>query len=89
MQLLIGQYHEHIVVIGQVLKRLLGAFSHTQNALGPVVEKVDNAIWINLYRLDSAIGFRHTYSLDSHLSNGKCYPTFEQPGPGGSNSFIS
>ena len=72
MQLLIGQYHEHIVVIGQVLKRLLGAFSHTQNALGPVVEKVDNAIHgINHYPADNAIGFRNqTCPLDSDLSGG-------------------
>ena len=37
----------------------------------PVVQKVDNAIrWINLYSVDSVIGFPNTYQLDSDLSNG-------------------
>ena len=30
--------------------------------------------------MDSAIDFPHTYPLDSDLSSGKRYPTFEQPG---------
>jgi len=38
--------------------------------------------WINHYPLDSAIDFPNTYLLDSDLSSGYCYPTFEQPGPG-------
>ena len=40
----------------------------------PVVQKVDNAIHrINLYPLDSAIGFPNTYSLlDSDLSGPTC-----------------
>ena len=52
--------------------------------LAPVVHKVDNAInRINLYPLDSAIGFSNIYhALDSDLSGGKRYPSFEQPGPG-------
>ena len=38
---------------------------------GHVVEKVESAIrQINLYPLDSAIGFRNTYLLDSDLSGG-------------------
>ena len=37
----------------------------------PVDQKVDNAIqWINLYAVDSAIGFPNTYPLDSDLSGG-------------------
>ena len=37
--------------------------------LGWVVQKVDNAIyWINLYPVDSAIGFPNTYRPDSDLS---------------------
>ena len=37
----------------------------------PVVQKVDNAIhYTNHYPLDSAIGFRYTYVLDSDLSSG-------------------
>ena len=37
----------------------------------PAVKKLDNAIqWINLYPEDSAIGFAHTYPLDSDLSGG-------------------
>ena len=52
--------------------------------LAEVVQKVDNAIdRINLYPLDSAIGFPNTSPLDSDLSGGHCYPAFEQPGPGG------
>ena len=37
--------------------------------LAPVVQTVDNTIYrINLYPLDSAIGFPNTYPLDSDLS---------------------
>ena len=37
----------------------------------PVVQKVDNAIHrINLYPLDSAIGFPNNYLLDSDVSSG-------------------
>ena len=39
--------------------------------LAPVVQKVDSAIHrINLYSLDSAIGFPNTYPLDGDLSGG-------------------
>ena len=39
--------------------------------LAPVVLKMDNAIHrINLYSLDSAIGFPNTYPLDGDLSGG-------------------
>ena len=50
----------------------------------PVVRKVDNAIHrINhACPVDSSIGFPNIYSLDSDLSGGYHYPTFEQPGPG-------
>ena len=35
----------------------------------PVVNRVDSAIrWINLYPMDSAIGFASTYSLNGELS---------------------
>ena len=37
---------------------------------------------INLYPADSVIDFCNTYPLDSDLSGGYRYPTFEQPGPG-------
>ena len=51
--------------------------------LAPVVQKVDNAIQrINLYPVDSAIGLPNTYLLDSDISGGQGYPTFEQLGPG-------
>ena len=47
-----------------------------------VVQKVDNTIHhITLYPLDSAIGSPNTYQLDSDLSSGQCYPSFEQQGP--------
>ena len=49
--------------------------------LAPVVQKVDRAIhWINLYPLDSAIGFPNTYlavvvqTLDSAIHRIKIYP---------------
>ena len=44
--------------------------------------QVDNAMhWINLYPLDSAIGFPNTYQLDSDLFVGWRYPAFQQLGP--------
>ena len=47
----------------------------------PVIQKVDSAIHgINYYAVDNAIGFLTTYLLNSDLSGGECYPTFEQPG---------
>ena len=37
----------------------------------PVVQRVDNIIqWINLFPLDSTIGFPDTYPLASGLSSG-------------------
>ena len=37
----------------------------------PVVRKVDSVIhWISYYQLDSAIGYRNTYPLDSDLFGG-------------------
>ena len=51
--------------------------------LAPVVQTLDSAIHrINHYPADSVIGFPNTYLLDSDLSGGKRYPTFEQLGPG-------
>ena len=46
----------------------------------PVVQKMHyNAInWINRYSLDSAFSFPNTYPLDSDLSGGYPYSTFEQ-----------
>ena len=39
--------------------------------LAPVVQTLDSAIqWINLYPVNSAIGFPNTYLLDSDLSDG-------------------
>ena len=35
-----------------------------------------------LYSVDSVIGFRNTYPLDSDLSDGQHYPAFDQLGPG-------
>ena len=39
-----------------------------------------NIHWISHYPADNAIGFCTTYLLDSDLSGGQCYPTFQQPG---------
>ena len=50
--------------------------------LARVVQTLDSAIHrINHYQADSVIDFRNTYQLDSDLSGGYRYPTFEQPGP--------
>ena len=41
------------------------------SCMAPVVQKADSANqWINLYPVDSAIGFPNTYPLDSDLSGG-------------------
>ena len=56
--------------------------------LTPVVQKLDSAIHrINLHPVDNANGFP-TYPLDSDLSGGWRYPTFEQLGPGLSSLCI-
>ena len=50
--------------------------------LAPVVQTLESAIhWIKIYPVDNAIGLPNTYQLDSDLSGGLRYPTFEQPGP--------
>ena len=50
----------------------------------PVVQKVESAIHrINRHPVNSAIGFPKTYPLDSDLSDGWRFPTFEQTGPEG------
>ena len=56
---------------------------HAINFQVAVVQKVDNVIhWINLYPVNSAIGFPNTYPLEGDLSDGQRYPSFEQPVPG-------
>ena len=51
--------------------------------LASVVQTLDSAIhWVNHYPLDNSIGFASVYLLDSDLSDGQCYPSFEQLGPG-------
>ena len=60
-----------------------GARSFMSSASGFSCSKGDNAIhWINLYPVDSVIGFPNTYPLDCDLSDGWRYPKFKQPGPG-------
>ena len=45
--------------------------STQQTLQAPVVQKVNSVIQrINLYPMDSAIGFPNTYPLDSDLSGG-------------------
>ena len=47
----------------------------------PVVQMLDSAIhWINHYPLVNSIGFASVYPLDSDLSGGQRYPSFEQWG---------
>ena len=49
----------------------------------PVVQTLDSAIHrINHYPADKYYGNQLRYSLDSDLSGGQRYPTFEQPWPG-------
>ena len=49
--------------------------------MAPVVQKVDSAIHrINLYPVDSAIGFPNTSPLNSVLSDGQRDTAFEQLG---------
>ena len=49
----------------------MAAVTSCENVLAPVVQKADNTISrINLYPLDSAIGFPNIYPLDSDLSGG-------------------
>ena len=56
---------------------------HCPEDLAPVVQTLDSAIhWINHYPLDNSIGFASVYLLDSNLSGGQRYPSFEQLGPG-------
>ena len=44
---------------------------------------MDSAVHrINHYPADNSIGFASVYPLDSDLSGGQRYPSFEQLGPG-------
>ena len=73
-----------IGVISGRLRHNPGELAGMNNNQVQVVQKVDNAIhWINLYSLNSAIGFANTYLLDSYLSCVKRFPVVEQTGPGG------
>ena len=50
--------------------------------LAPVVQTLDSGIHrINHYPADKYYGNQLRYLLDSDLSCGQRYPTFEQPGP--------
>ena len=47
-----------------------------------VVQRLDSAIHqIKVCSLDNTIGFPNKHPLNSDLSGGQRYPTFEQPGP--------
>ena len=59
--------HENVDSRFQSLARFWASYIEQ----GPAVKKVDNAIHrINLYPVDSGIGFAHTYPLDSDLCGG-------------------
>ena len=45
------------------------------------IQLLNNWGLINHYPVDSAIGFPNINPMDSDLSGGERYPTFEQPGP--------
>ena len=67
--------------MNELLNMMADSVFHS-HALAPVVQKVDSAIHrIKICLVDNAIGFPNTYPLDSDLSGGLRYPTFEQPGP--------
>ena len=54
----------------------------SQSKQAPVFQTLDCAIYqIKIYLVDNAIGFPNTYPLDSDLSGGLRYLTFE-PAPG-------
>ena len=51
-------------------------------ASGRSCSKADNDIHRrNLYPVDGAIGVPNTYLLESDVSKGQHYPSFELPGP--------
>ena len=52
------------------------------NHQAPVVQTFDSTLHqIKICLVDSAIVFPNTYPLESDLSGGQRYPTFEHPGP--------
>ena len=71
---------------GEIPNKRAPRFQHVwitvSNWQALVIQKVDNAIHcINLYPAHNAVGIHNTYPLDSELSGGLCYRTFNQPGP--------
>ena len=61
------------VIFSRISNRLASVVPRLDSAIhfGPVFQNVDNAIHrINVYPLNSAIGFPNTYPLDSDLSGG-------------------
>ena len=69
-------------------KKLAPSFNNTLSCpastnQAPVVQTLDSAIhWINHCPQDNSIGFASVYPLDSNLSAGQRYSSFEQLGPG-------
>ena len=56
----------------------------------PVTETLDSAIYrINHSPADKYYGNQLRYKLDSDLSGGSRYPTFEQPGPESQQFFLT
>ena len=65
-----------------ILKFNLRADLDCINLLAPVVQTMDSAVHrINHYPGNNSIGFASVYPLDSDLSGGQRYPSFEQLGP--------
>ena len=79
------RYYECVTVFWKInfqKQKKLNNFKCSFAPLAPVVQKLDSAIHrINHYPVENAIGFPNTYPLDSDLSGGQPYPTFEQLGP--------
>ena len=64
-------YVEAEPVKKRVFSSLFSGHSDINTTEAPVAEKVDSAIHrINLYPVDSAIGFPNTYSPDRDVSDG-------------------
>ena len=67
-----GRHDQSLVTRLQLFKRWIALSIH----------------WINHYPLDNSISFGSVYLLDSDLSGGQRYPSFEQLWPGARSSVV-
>ena len=72
----------HFRLLNNLVSTRIAEKTHEDIPQAPVVQTLDSAIhWINHYSLDNSIGFASVYPVDSDLSGGQRYPSFEQLGP--------